>query len=525
VRGKAALPVIFSLFLILKEEWAMDDILLEIKNVAKNFGPTHALKDINLIIKKGTVHSLLGRNGAGKSTLVNIIAGLYRQDVGQVFLEGQEISHLSISERQAVGISIVPQHASVIPELSVGENIFIGSWPKKKNNFIDWAKLHEMAAKEFKEYGLEIDTREKIKNLTLVEQRKVNIVRSLYGGAKLIILDEPTTALSSADRDGLFKFIKSLSEKGTTFIFITHYLDEVIKISDDITVLRDGQAFTGYSSGTVTELELANLISGENVTITVRKPRSDFTDNDVVLECKGVCGKNMEDISFKLHRGEIVGMVGIPGSGAREVCRAIYGLHPIEKGEIIVNGELVTISKPKNALKNGIVYIPSDRHAEGLVGILTIQDNVCLPILKKSLQKKNGFLNTKKAKELTLKYYTKLKVKANSINDKIDSLSGGNQQKVLVSKALTCEPKVLILDEPTVGIDIKSREEILSVVKELSEKNLSAIYITNDFDELLRMVDVLIFFRNGKIKMIVKNQELEPAAIIKLRDSSTFEVV
>lgn len=497
----------------------MSEILLEVKNVAKSFGATQALKDINISIKKGSVYSLLGRNGAGKSTLVNIIAGFHRQDMGKIFFEGREISNLSISERQKSGINIVTQHATVIPDLSVGENVYLGLWPKKKSGFVNWTNLHESATKELKAYGLDVNSREKVRNLTMVEQRKTNIVRALFGGAKLVILDEPTTALSSNERDNLFRFVKELSERGTTFIFITHYLDEAIKISDEIAVLRDGMAFAGYSRDSVTQAELANLIAGENVSLTMRESRDDFTDNDVILECKGICGENMEDVSFKIHKGEVVGVVGFPGSGAREICRAIYGLQPIDKGEFKINGKAVALKNPKEALKNGIVYIPNDRHAEGVIGILPIKDNISLPVLNNKLRQKNHLLNLSKEKEISLNFFNKLKVKANSIFESVNSLSGGNQQKVVVSKAMACEPKILILDEPTVGIDIKSREEILGVVKEMSEKGLSAIYLTNDFDELLRMVDVLLFFKDGKINHIVNNKNLQAEDIIRIRDS------
>ncbi|AZO94690.1 sugar ABC transporter ATP-binding protein [Halocella sp. SP3-1] len=495
----------------------MSEVLLEIKNVAKRFGATQALCDVSLKINKGTVHSLLGRNGAGKSTLVNIIAGLYPQDNGQVFLDGKEISKLTVFDRQQTGIRLVTQHTSVIPYLSVGENIFMGLWPKNNSGLVDWAKLHNIAEKELEEYGLNVDSREKVMNLSPVEQRKVNIVRAMFGGAKLIILDEPTTALSSKERSNLFEFVLQLKEKGTSFIFITHYLNEAIKLSDDITVLRDGKAYN--TKATASEERLANLVAGESVELTKRNKKTTFPDKEVVLECRNIYGENMKDVSFRLYRGEILGVVGFPGSGAREICRTLYGLMPAEKGEFVINNKKVNIQEPKQAIENDIAYISYDKHSEGIVPLLSIRENISLPIMKTELKGKCNLMNIRKEKKIARSYINLLKVKANSIEDKVDSLSGGNQQKVVVGKVLSSKPDILILDEPTVGIDIKSREEIISIVNKMTQKGLSVIYLTNDFDELLRVVDRLIFFREGQVVEIIENKELEQEDIIKIRDS------
>lgn len=498
----------------------MNEVILKIENVSKHFGPTVALKDINLSIKRGTIHSLVGRNGAGKSTLVNIIAGIHPQDSGSIYFEDKELGAASIFERQKLGIRLVTQHASVVPYMTVAENIFIGLWPTKNGYSIDWNQIYVQAEKELIEYGLDVDPYELVKNLSPVEQRKLNIIRSLYGGGKVIILDEPTTSLSAEDRDSLFGFIKILTQKGTTFILISHYLEEILLLSDEISVLRDGIAFIGYIKEELNEEILASLIAGENVAMAVRqKPVMTTMANSVLFECKNLCADRIEDVSLTIHKGEILGLVGFPGSGAREFCRAIYGLSKIKSGSIVVNDRIVNIKEPGNALDCGIVYIPNDRHKEGIVQILSIRENIALPNLKRKLKRKFGFLNSAVEQSLANSGLTQLNVKANSVEDKLSSLSGGNQQKVVVSRALTCDPQVLILDEPTIGIDIKSREEILELVNAMTQTGMSAIYLTNDFGELIRVSDRLVFFEKGRINDIRMNIGLSIEDVIRIRDA------
>lgn len=494
----------------------MSEVVLKVKNITKDFGPTRALDDVSVTFEKGTVHSLVGRNGAGKSTLVNIIAGLYPQTVGEVTLEGEEISALDIRQRMAKGVRIVTQHASVIRELSVAENIFLGLWPKKKNAGIDWKAMFDMAKKELEDYGLELNPKTQVKFLNPVEQRKLNIVRALYGGAKLIILDEPTTSLTSKDRDELFEFVTSLKKTGVTFILITHYLEEVLNMSDEITVLRDGLCFTGYKRGSLNTQKLGELIAGENIELTKRQ-HGRSAESDVILECKDIHGDRLNGVDVKVRKGEVLGMVGFPGSGARELCRTLFGLNKFDAGVVEVNGKKVKHGHPEEAMKSGIVYIPEDRHAEGLVNILTIRENISLTILKSRLTRQL-FLDKRMEKKIAKDLFDLLSIKANSIEDKVSSLSGGNQQKVVVAKVLASLPKVLILDEPTVGIDVKSREEILHIVNKMTDEGMSVMYLTNDFEELLRISDRLVFFNDGRIVSQCDNNNLTPEDVIEIRD-------
>lgn len=492
------------------------DILLEVQNVSKSFSTTHALKNVNLNIKKGTIHSLVGRNGAGKSTMVNIIAGVYRQDKGSVIFEGKDISHLTLKERQDMGIRLVTQHASIVPDMDVAENISLGLWPKNKAKFIDWKGMHKRAVEVMDEFGLKVDPYKKLRELSPVDQRKVNIIRALFGGGKLIILDEPTTSLSVEDRENLFHFVKKQAKSGITFIFISHYLEEVLRVSDEITVVRDGEAYTGSKCNS--QQDLANLVAGEEVELTMRDPEK-VIDENVVLECENLCARFLEPTSLKIRKGEIVGFVGFPGSGAREICTTIYGLTKKHGGTIKMHGKQIEIREANDALKNKICYLPDDRHAYGIVPIMSIRENIGLSSLKYKLKSKFGMLNLKKEESIAEHSLQALKIKARTIDDTAASLSGGNQQKVVLAKVLACDPEVLILDEPTIGIDIKSREEIMKLIQDLTTMGLSVIYVTNDFDELLRIADRVVIFNKGRIVGDVVNDGITPEKVIEIRDN------
>lgn len=498
----------------------MKEVILKVENVSKSFGATQALKDVSFTIKKGTIHSLLGRNGAGKSTVVNIIAGIYKQNSGQVTLEGNDITPYSVFERQNMGIKIVPQHASIVPELTVGENVFMGIWPTKKSHFVDWEKLFVDAKVELDKYGLKVDPKEKVGRLNGVDQRKVNIIRAMHGGAKVIILDEPTTALSSVERQELFVFVNELKAKGTSFIFISHYLQEVVELSDDVTVIRDGQSFPGSDGEVLNEEKLANLIAGEEVELINREKLENNNGKPLLLECSHISGAVLKDVSVKLYEGEITGVVGFPGSGARELCRTLFGLEKMAEGEIKLPGKPgAAIKNPSDAMKYGITYVSYDRHKEGIIGLMSIRENISLPSLYMSLKNKFGFVDKEKSKKISEYFFDLFHVKANSTDDSLNSLSGGNQQKVVVAKTVSTGPKLLMLDEPTIGIDIKSREEIIENINNITAENdTSVLYLTNDFDELIRTVDRILFFQDGKLKKDIRNLHLSHEDVINIRD-------
>lgn len=496
------------------------DVILKAEHINKNFGETCALKDVNLSIKRGSIHSLVGKNGAGKSTIVNIIAGVYRQTSGDITFEGMSIAHLSFKERQDMGIRLVTQHASVVLDLDVAENIFLGLWPKNKMGFVDRKLMHENAQKILNEYGLKVNPYELVRKLAPVEQRKLNIIRALFGGGKLIILDEPTTSLSIEDRNNLFGFVRKHAENGLAFILISHYLEEILQVSDEITVLRDGCAYSGdvgQGNGNDKQMELAKLIAGEDVELTYRAEDKNISE-EVVVKCEGISAKFLKPTDFEIRRGEIVGFVGFSGSGARELCLALYGLMEKKSGRVIINGKDVSIKNPTDALRHKICLVPNDRHAEGIVPIMNVKENIGLSCLNTSLLGKFGLLDPKKENELAEEFVKRLVIKTQSIYTSSGNLSGGNQQKVVLAKVLAVNSTLLILDEPTIGIDIKSREEIMSLIKELTNEGMRVIYLTNDFDELLRIVDRVVIFSEGEIVGNVKNENLSSDMVVNIRD-------
>ncbi len=495
-----------------------NNILLDIRNVSKSFGTTQALKDISIQIKPGTIHSFLGRNGAGKSTIVNIIAGIYPQTAGEVFFNGKNIKNLNIFNRQELGIRLVPQHENSFPDLTVAENIFVGLLPKTKYGLIDWKTINETAGKELEEYGLDIEPTEMVRNLSSIDARKLNIIRAMHGGARLIILDEPTTALTNKERNELFSFIRKLKEEGIAFIFISHYLGEVKELSDEITVLRDGCMYPVENPKEASEDYLSSLVAGEEVQLTKRQYKTEYADSDKLFECRNISGKCLMDVSMDIYKGEILGIVGFPGSGAREMCRALFGVNKLDKGEILCKGEKLHIKSPKDAIRNGVAYISFDRHREGLIPQFTVNHNVGMSILHSKLKRPMGFINLKKEREISERYKGMLKIKCNGIDDMIGSLSGGNQQKVVVSRSLSSDPQLLILDEPTIGIDIKSREEIISAINDMTQSGMSVIYFTNDYEELLRVADRLVFFKDSRIVAQVDNKDLNIVGVTEIRD-------
>lgn len=489
--------------------------LLQARNISKVFGATRALAEANLDIMPGEIHSLLGRNGAGKSTLVNIIAGIYPPSTGEVLFEGVDIGQLNIFARQELGIRLVPQHENSFPDLSVAENIFSGLLPTR-GGLVDWTTINEVAAEELAAYGLAVDPRTKVRELSSIDARKLNIIRAMHSGAKLIILDEPTTALTNRERAELFAFVRELKARGTAFIFISHYLGEVLDLSDSITVLRDGVMFPVDMATEATEVNLATLVAGEAVELSQRRERvgqgTDF------IEVRNASGPGLDDVSLTIRRGEVLGVVGFPGSGAREFCRSLFGITRLTSGTVVADGKPLVLSSPQRAIAQGIAYISFDRHREGIMPTLDVNENIGISSQGGKLRRFGGLLNLALQRSLSEQYRDVLKIKCTSVDDPMDSLSGGNQQKVIVSRLLNTDPELLILDEPTVGIDIKSREEIIGKVLDLTHDGMSTIYLTNDYDELLRVADRLVFFDDGRITTVLDNTNITIDELTRIRD-------
>lgn len=493
-----------------------DDALLVVEGVSKDFGATRALSDIDLRVNRGEIHSLLGRNGAGKSTIVNIVAGIYPPTTGTVRFDGRDIADANIFERQEAGIRLVPQHESSFGELTIGENIFIGALPLRRG-LVDWKTVHRVASEQLRTYGLDVDPRRRVAELSSIDARKLNIIRAIYSGAKLIILDEPTTALTNRERDELFAFVREMKARGTAFIFISHYLGEVIELSDAITVLRDGRAFPVSPEDARSEKAIGDLVAGGEVRLTRREPRRSSAERPL-LTLDDVRAPGLDGVSLDIAPGEVVGVVGFPGSGARELCRTLVGLGGTPTGRIELDGAPVVIRSPRHAIRAGIGYISFDRHREGVMPTFDVKGNIGVSSYLERLKGTLGMIRLGEQRVLAEEVRASLHIKCETVDHPIDSLSGGNQQKVLIGRLLATNPRLLILDEPTVGIDIQSREEIISTVLAETARGMSVIYLTNDYEELTRVADRLVFFEDGKITAAVANQNLTIDDLVRLRD-------
>ena len=485
---------------------------LEIQDISKSFPGVKALDRVSFSIKKGVIHGLVGKNGAGKSTLVKIIAGHFDASGGKIFLNEKEITNLGIHDIQQAGIRICPQHVNVVNQLTVKENLALGDWPKTRFGLIDWKKLTKDVKTRAERYGLDIDVEKQTSELSLHEKRQVNIIHVLLAGAEVVILDEPTTSLTPRERRRLFDFMSELRDReGITFIYISHYSEEILDYCDSYTVLRNGRHVQSGEVKDLDENKLSSLISGKEVKVFLRE--KSFSEHDL-LRVKALTGKNFQDINLTLHQGEILGIAGLHGSGAREFIRTLYGLGKIEKGSVFVEANEVDVSYPWHALKCGISYLSHDRHGEGLVGLLSIKDNIALSNFDK-VKNKWRMLDERELTANTKKIVSDYNIVTAGIDTAVMTLSGGNQQKVCLGMVFNTSPKIVMLDEPTRGIDVEVKEDVHRIINRLSrEDKIGFMYFSTDFEEMCRVVDRVIIFSNHRVKEELTGDDITITNII-----------
>jgi len=494
---------------------------LEILKIDKVFSGVHALDNVSFGIEKGVIHGLVGKNGAGKTTLVKIISGLFTATSGKILLNSKNITNIGIREVEKVGIRICTQHVNIIPQLTVKENLALGDWPKNKFGLIDWKKLTNDVKEKAERFRLEVDIEKVADELTLTEKRQVNIIHALLAGAKIIILDEPTTSLTPKDRKKLFNFMVELrNRQNITFIFISHYSEEIMEYCDTFTVLRNGRHIMTGDVGILDEDRLSSLIIGKKVRVFTRKEKPDYGK---LLEVKGLTGENYDNINISIHKGEILGMAGLPGSGARDFIRSLYGLGKIEGGEILIDGSIVSVSRPWEAREHGIVYLSNDRHGEGIVDLLSIKDNIVMSNFDK-VKNSWSFLDEKKMVHQSIRVVNDYNISTPSIDEPTMNLSGGNQQKVYLGMAFNTNPKLVMLDEPTRGIDVEVKEDVHRIINRMSwDEQVAFIYFSTDFEEMCRLVDRAIVFSNHKIACELTKDELSIGNILDAFSSTIME--
>lgn len=471
-------------------------LILELKEIDKHFGTVHALKEVSLELHEGETMSLVGENGAGKSTLMKILTGVYTKDSGEIYIEGKLENISSPGKAKELGIGQVYQQAELIPEISVAENIFIGEADFGSKGFIRWSHMVKAAQELLKKYDLPIDAEAKVGTLSVANQQLVAIVKVIQRNPKILILDEPTAVLSDKEIALLFKIIDQLKEKNVSIIYISHKLDEVFRVSDRMAILRDGELITVLDNHGVTRDDLIRHMLGKKVG-TMFPEKNSISTGETLLEIKNLNTEKVHNISFSLRKGEILGIAGLVGSGRTELARAIYGLDPVDSGDIFIKGKRVRIKDPVDAVKYGLFLAPEDRRGQALVLIHSICNNIALANLNKVSTL--GWCNRKTETEIVEQLRKDLRIKTETIDTLAGNLSGGNQQKVVIAKAMIAEPGILIVDEPTQGIDVGAKSEIYFLLDELVSKGMSIIFISSEMEELQGICSRLIVMREGRI--------------------------
>lgn len=487
----------------------MNDIL-EFKGINKSFSEVKVLDDINFSVGRGEIHALLGENGAGKSTLMKILSGAYTKDDGSIFFNGNEIVPKNTNDSEKLGISIIYQELNLIPDISIAENIYLHRQPMK-HGLVDWNKMNSMALEMLKKVGLKINPQEKVGRLTVAQQQMVEIAKSLSKDLKLLIMDEPTSSLTDAETKTLFSLIANLKERGITIIYISHRMNEIFEICDSYTVMRDGCVVKSGALQDTTMDELIKNMVGHDMSQVF--PKHTPSVGEEVLRAEHISnGAEVHEVSFSLKKGEILGFAGLVGAGRTETFKAIFGYDKRRKGDIYINGKKVNIKSPKDAIKYGIGYVPEDRRREGLVTELSVVDNMVMVKMENAMN--NGLFSAKKAADICSHFIKMLMIKTAGISQKCKFLSGGNQQKVVLSKWLNCDSDILILDEPTRGIDINAKSEIYQVIVELAKSGKSVIVISSELPEIIGLCDRVYVMYEGRVTGELNHDQLEQEIIM-----------
>lgn len=488
---------------------------VEMQGIEKSFGSNPVLKNVDFSIKVGEVHALAGENGAGKSTLMKILQGVYTKDSGTITVAGKEVAITDTFAARKAGIGMVFQEFSLIPTLTVAQNIFLTNEPTKFGLISD-SKAKELTQALFDEMQVSIDASSIVEYMPTALWQLTEIAKALAQDAKVLIMDEPTASLAKHEAEALFSLIERLKAKGIAIIYISHRMDEVYRIADRITVLRDGVRVLTESLKAVTPVQIVEAIVGRtSAAHLVHLDRSSKISKDVVLEVENLSsGTKLADVSFSVQKGEILGLAGLMGSGRTELLNTIFGVAKANTGTIKINGKLVKISSPREAIKNRIALIPEDRRSQGLVLDHPVTENLTLPVLD-SL-KSSGLLSTKKILKKSLEIIQQFAIKAAQPSIRVGSLSGGNQQKVVIGKWLATDPTILMMDEPTAGVDIGTKSEILDLVRAIADSGKSVILSSSELPELLAVSDRVLVLRDGKVLKTLNRNEIASEEFLQL---------
>lgn len=472
----------------------MGNPILSLRHIDKCYPGVHALDDITIDVEKGEILGLVGENGAGKSTMVKIIAGALEPDSGTITIDGVEFDRLTPKEAMDLGIGIIYQEPNLVPSISVAENVFLGNFPGRKV-MVDFSKMIQRSTEVFSQMGVEVDPRSTVEDLTIAKRQMVEIAKSLVRNVKILIMDEPTSPLTLYETTLLFKLVRRLREQGVTVIYITHRMSELFELTDRMTVMRDGKVIQTVHTNEVTRNALIKMMVGRELTETF--PKHTYIRGEPILEVKNYTGLGYRDVSFTLHRGEILGFAGLVGAGRTETMRALFGADEKRRGEMLLEGNKINIKSPKKAVDQRLGFLPEDRKAQSVILSMSIRNNITLSILKRI--SRFGVINYKKETEILNKHKDSLRIKTPSFDQLVSNLSGGNQQKVAISKWLASSSEILIFDEPTRGIDIGAKAEIYSLLVKLAEEGRAIIVVSSEMEEVIGISDRIIVMHEGRI--------------------------
>jgi rhamnose transport system ATP-binding protein len=475
--------------------------ILELKHITKTFPGVRALDDVHFDLKRGEIHALIGENGAGKSTLIKVITGVYQPDAGQILFDGAPVEIRSTADSQRLGIAAIYQHVTCYPDLSVTENIFIGHekiHPLLRT--IDWKDLHQRAEELLQRLDADFDPRTLMGNLSVAQQQIVEIAKALSANARIIIMDEPTAPLTNRESEDLYRITESLRDKGVSIIFISHRMEDMYRLASRVTVFRDARYVGTWNLNDVRREELIMAMVGREITQFF--PKRIVKRGEEILRVEGLSRTGyFKDVSFSVHKGEILAITGLIGAGRTEVCEAIYGVTHADSGRVLLAGEELRVDNPAQAIERGVGYLPEDRLRQGLILDWDLSKNVTLPTLKQFGT--FGWLHPKKENEVTKELTEKLEVRAGSVFDRAATLSGGNQQKIIVAKLLAGKMKVIILDEPTKGVDVGAKTAIFNIMNDLAEMGYGIVMVSSEMVEVLGMSDRIVVMREGRVAAIL----------------------
>ncbi|MBU8906135.1 sugar ABC transporter ATP-binding protein [Desertibacillus haloalkaliphilus] len=492
--------------------------LLEISQLNKHFGGNHALKDMNLTVQAGEVHSLVGENGAGKSTIIKIISGVYQPSNGTIKWENERIDIHTPRDAQRLGINVIHQDRQLVPYFTGLENLFLNqAYPKKRFGFgIDWAAMKKRAATLQEEWGIHLPLSKVVSEMSPSEKTLLEILRAMMMESKLLILDEPTASLTNNEAELLFSFIKRLKEKGVSVIYISHRLEEVIELSDTVTVLIGGQIAKTLKRRELSKETIIKYMTDGKAIKTQEKINHSKSTEQILLSVKGLTTKDrfVKDIDFDLHKGEILGIYGLAGAGRTELLEAIYGQRKLNSGCIQYESQLIENPTPRNSIEHGVVLIPENRHEDALIMGNTIRENMTISILDKFTR--NGVIQKKRELNSVERELERFQVKTTGSEQVVSELSGGNQQKIVFAKALLCQPNIFLCDEPTQAVDIMTRSEIHHFLREQAADGKGIIFVSSDLPEVLEISDRIIVMSEGEIVAQSENHDLQPDRVLDI---------